>query len=554
MPKSSFTKRLIGNLYHRGIQMLFMGIVTGFLSGVVVTFYNILASIGEAVSTGYYAYLREHWQLIPLLFIALVAAAFVVGVAVKFVHLLRGSGIPQTEGIARGELRYKNWFATLCGMFATSLACIFLGLSAGSEGPSIQIGGCCGYGSAPLLTRTDMLRRYQITGGACAGLAVAFNAPLTGMAFAFEETLKRFSPEVFICAFSSVISAVSTRNLIRGWLGYSTGAVFTEYAFYPDLPLENYGFVILTSLVCALLGIVFYYAVLWLKQLVDTKITFAHNTGKMLLPFVLGGVFGLLTQYAMGGGHSLIEAFGTSGGTEEMTVERIFSLSLVATIGIILLLKLVASIVNMACGVPCGVFIPMLAIGAALGALMSILFTNGMGMDGKYSDLIVMIGMASFFTCVVRAPITGMVMVLELTWNFTALLPVAIGVSIGYMVGEVVHTEPIYEVVLKQMVKEQRSKEEKRKLRLDLTVVLDSKAADMAIKDVLWPVGASVVSIVRNGEPIPVEADLVLLGGDKIVVECETAEPQFAERELRLLCGDYPEEVKQDRYWNRIKE
>lgn len=528
-------RKFVGTLYHRGIQMLFMGCVTGFLAGVAVTFYTILASIGEGFSTDIYAYIRGHLFLIPLLFLALAAAALIIGVAVKFVPMARGSGIPQIEGAARGELKY-NWFGTMCTTFAASLACIFLGLSAGSEGPSIQIGGCCGYGSSRLFSRTDMLRRYQITGGACAGLAVAFNAPLTGMAFAFEETHKKFSPEVFICAFSSVVTGVITRNLIRKGLGLSVGTAFSEYVFF-ELPYSDYGFLALAAVVCALLAVAFYHAVLGLKKFFSQKATFLKGVGKMLVPFLLAGAFGLVTVYAMGGGHALIEALGTRGGERQMDVETIFSSPLIVTLLVVLAFRFVAALLNMSCGVPCGVFIPMLAIGATIGALASLIFTEAFGMDPAYSDLIVMICMATFFTCVVRAPITGIVMVVELTGSFVSLLPVTIGVAIGYMVGEIAGTEPIYEAFLIQFMKERGEREEKRLICQVLTVAEDSIVDGKALKEILLPSGTGVKKMLRGEQDLVLSADTVVRAGDVLTLEARTSDPDGVIRELRLITG-----------------
>ena len=92
-----------------------------------------------------------------------------------------------------------------------------------------------------MLRRNEMVRRYQVTGGACTGLAVAFNAPLTGMAFAFEEAHKRFTPEVFICAFSSVIMGLLTRTAIYAMLGKTPANSFASYVFY-EMPVSVYGF------------------------------------------------------------------------------------------------------------------------------------------------------------------------------------------------------------------------------------------------------------------------------------------------------------------------
>ena len=94
-----------------------------------------------------------------------------------------------------------------------------------------MIGGACGCGASDMLRRNALIRRYQITGGACAGLAVAFNAPFTGMMFAFEEGQKRFTPEVFVCAFSSVVFAVLVRNLLYAAFGMDVGAYFTTFSF-----------------------------------------------------------------------------------------------------------------------------------------------------------------------------------------------------------------------------------------------------------------------------------------------------------------------------------
>ena len=178
------------NVYANAVQLIFVGIVTGVFAGAVVTIYNIFAKKGEIFSREWYAYIRENPVFIPLLLLALAIGAFLLSVAVYLVPMIQGSGIPQTEGATRGRLRFK-WYREAVAMFAASLLSIFMGLSAGSEGPSLQIGAASGDTVASVLKRNEMIRRYQVTGGACAGLAVAFNAPLTGMAFAFEEAHKR---------------------------------------------------------------------------------------------------------------------------------------------------------------------------------------------------------------------------------------------------------------------------------------------------------------------------------------------------------------------------
>lgn len=531
--------RKIGNkAYHYGIQLVAVGALTGFFSGLVVTLYTLLASMAEEFSRGYYGFFRDHPAFIPLLFLALFVGAVVIGGVVRFLPMIRGSGIPQTEGATRGLLRFQ-WYSVLTGMFAASLFTIFMGLSAGSEGPSIQIGGACGYGVSSMLRSGEMVRRYQITGGACAGLAVAFNAPLTGMAFAFEEAHKRFTPEVFICSFSSVVIAVLTRNLLRQAMGLSVGSAFASYTF---AGVEAFDFtfclyVLLSALVCGLVGVAFYYLVFRSKKLFD-KITFWKGCGRMLVPFLLAGACGLITVHAMGGGHAFIEALGSL----SADVEPVFSSPVWVTLFIIVALKFIVTIVNMGAGVPCGAFIPMLAIGAGLGAFMSQL-CRMMGMDPAYSDALVMICMAVFFTTVVKAPITGIVMVVELTWSFTFLLPVILGVAVGYLVGDLCRTKPIYDRQLELILEEKRASVTLKKLTVRLRVGRDAPAENRPVRDVLWPSGALVTALQRGDSTIIPDGKTVLLRDDELFVEAETED----EREfVKTICATVGEllEVK----------
>ena len=191
------------SVYRNALQLLTVGSVTGISVGVVVTIYNLLFNYGENFAHHAYETIRHNPWWIPVWLIALTISIFLITSAVQASKIIKGCGVPETEGATKGILRLRWWRdATL--MFAVTLLEVFMGLSIGSEGSSILIGAAVGDGVSSGLKRNFMVRRYQVTGGACAGLAVASNAPLTGMAFAFEEAHKRFTPEVFICAFSSV--------------------------------------------------------------------------------------------------------------------------------------------------------------------------------------------------------------------------------------------------------------------------------------------------------------------------------------------------------------
>lgn len=504
------------SLYRKGLQLMAVGICTGMLVGVVVTFYNIAADFLTHYSKDLYRGILAQPQFIPLLFVVLALSAFAIAVLTHFVPMIRGSGIPQTEGASRGLLTMK-WYQVLPAMAAASLYCMFCGLSAGAEGPSMFIGGACGDGVGKLLGGSDMERRYQITGGACAGLAVAFNAPLTGVIFAFEEAHRRFTPSIFICAFSSVLAGLITRNLLFEALNMEVTSVISNYVFH-TLPLKGYLYVALAAVFSGLFGVGFY-KLAFLSRKLFSKFNVLKGALKMLIPFLFAGVVGLLTVYAMGGGHALIEAIGTHGGEVEMTVDSIFSSPIVVTLFVVLILRLVATALNLGAGVPCGIFIPMLALGACVGALMSKL-CGAMGMPVLYSDCIVMISMATFFTAVVKAPLTAIVMVVELTWQFTLLIPIILGVSIGYMISEVFRLKPMYDNLLESIMEEQNVSLH-REVYVT-TVEQGAVAADHAIRDILWPGNLLIRSITRDGNVITPSSDTVLNIGDKLTVQAET--------------------------------
>ncbi len=529
--------RFLKNFTGGALQIIAVGVLTGILAGLVVTLYTLLAHMAEELAEGYYGFFRDNPAFIPLLFLALFAGAIVVGGTLRFLPMIRGSGIPQIEGASRGVIKLK-WFRSLTGTFAASLFTIFMGLSAGSEGPSILIGGACGNGVSDMLKRNATVRRYQITGGACAGLAVAFNAPLTGMAFAFEEAHKRFTPEVFACAFSSVVAAVLTRNLLYWGMGMEIGAAFSTFSFagVQSSDFLFYVYVFFAALVCALAAVGVYF-LLFLAQKLFKKLTFWKGMGKFTIPFAVAGAFGLLSAYAIGGGSAFISDLGSlSGG-----VTSLFGAPLWATLLCVVLMKTIATVLNTGVGMPCGIFVPMLAIGAGMGALLAFVCRLA-GMDAAYCDALILICMAAFFTTVVRAPITGIVMIVELTFSFTFLLPAILGVAVGYVVGDLFRLEPLYDKMLAERVEEERGSTERVKLTARFIVTESGKAAGRAVRDVLWPMSARIVRVDHGDDNFVPDGNSVLVAGDILTVTGETADEATFLGVLTELIGEKIEE------------
>ncbi len=529
MREANGQKKKTGNLYHTFVQLLLVGSVTGIFAGAIATVFNILVSEGEHISRDAYAYVRANPAFLPLLLVALLGGAFLLSVAVNISSVVRGCGIPQAEGGTRGSVRFV-WWRDMTMMFASCLLSIFMGLSIGPEGPSVLIGACAGDGVSSLLKRKQMIRKYQITGGACTGLAVAANAPLTGIAFAFEEAYKRITPEVFICSFTSVIFGVLTKSAIYALLGRELGNAFSSYLFQ-TMGVSSYGYAVGGGILCGLLGVGFYKIALWMRKLFGKirhkKQAVTHGL-RIFVAVLLGGCVSLLAVGAMGGGHDLIERIGSGSASQ---VQGVFGLSLVWSLLIILLLRFFITSVNVGSGIPCGIFIPMIAIGACLGALLNQLWLR-LGMPKEYCDLMVMICMAAFFTTVVKAPITSIVMICEFTGSFAHLLPVIIAVGIGYMIGEMFRTDSIYEELLEEYEKETGIRENAVREVFTLGVAKGSIADKREVRDILWPTGARVKEIARGEETILPDGDTLLRSGDILTIVVKTDDPHRAKEDL----------------------
>lgn len=514
------------------LQLLLVGTLTGVFVGAIVTLYQLLITFAEEYAVDAYHAVRANPWFIPVLILALAMGAFLIGVIANISSMARGCGVPQVEGATRGFLRFR-WFRDATAMCASTLISVFLGLSIGSEGPSMFIGACVGDGVGGALRRNQLVRRYQMTGGACTGLAVVSNAPLTGIIFAFEEAHKRFTPEVFVCSFVSVIFGMMTRNLIFSACGMPITPSFETFTFQ-ELPIVYYPIVVLSALLCGLLGVAlckicmqFYKAL----HRVHLKKAGYNVWVRVSVAVFVGGLASFITVSLIGGGHEFINDLGTLGGRESISVEKVFGLPLVWSLVIVLVLKMLVTGVNVGSNIPCGIFVPVIAIGACVGGILNILCMR-LGMSAQYADLITMMCMASFFATVVRAPLTAIIMICEFTGSIAPLLPVIIAVAIGYAVGELFRVDGIYETLLKTYEKEQDIHVEKVKKLFVVTVGQHSLADKREVRDVLWPADARVREIVRGEETFLADGDTVLHAGDVLKIECKTEDVAHTQEDL----------------------
>ena len=282
-------------------ELILEGVVVGALAGAVVVAFRYLIGSADILLNMILDYGRSHTWFVPVWILILAAAACVVSLLLKWDSLISGSGIPQIEGEIIGEIDEK-WWRVLLAKLGGGIISLGCGLSLGREGPSIQLGAMTAKGFSRAAKRVKTEEKLLITCGASAGLSAAFNAPIAGILFSLEEVHKHFSPELLL---SSMAASITSDFVSRNVFGLTP--VFSFHITHM-MPLGTYGHVLVLGVLMGAMGVV-YNTTLSKTQDLYGKIPW--GTVKLLIPFLLAGVFGFTYRSVLGGGHALVEELST---------------------------------------------------------------------------------------------------------------------------------------------------------------------------------------------------------------------------------------------------
>lgn len=485
------------------IRLLLEAIIVGFFAGLVTVAYRLILQYAESYSKKLYLFISG--SVVKILIWAIIAAvlAYVIGIMVKRNPMISGSGIPQVEGELSGYFE-MNWLRTVLGKFIGGVISIGTGLSLGREGPSVQLGACVGKGVSRVFKRIKVEEKLLMTSGASAGLAAAFNAPFAGTMFALEEVHKSFSPSVLLAAMSSAVVSDFVSKEVFG-----LKPVFT-FGRVQAVPLQYYGLIILLGIILGVAG-VFYNKILLLSQKLYANQKWLKPEFRMIIPFLCAVALGLTLPEVLGGGHSLIESMIGGSYTLKMIV-------------IILIVKFIFSMISFGSGAPGGIFFPLLVIGALIGAIYVSILTNFLGFGPAYVNNFIIFGMVGYFTAIVRAPITGIILILEMTGSFTHMLSLTIVSITAYIVANLMNSEPVYESLLTSFLRKKNlvPKELKRgsihKVLIEMPVCYGSKLEGKYVKDFNWSKESLIVAITRGNKEITPKGDTVIKAGDYVLV------------------------------------
>lgn len=495
------------------------GILIGLLVGLIVVAFRYLLEQAEMLRTVVYGYLQAgYWPLTLLWFLGLFVIAYLLNWIVTVEPMAAGSGIPQVKGIILGLMKMK-WLRVLLYKFIGGVLAIGAGLSLGREGPSIQLGATIGQGLSRNLGRSKMEERYLLTSGASAGLAAAFNAPLAGVMFSLEELHKNFSPTVLMPAVAAALTAVVVSQHFFG-----NNPIF-NFVDLPVFPIPYYGYIILLGILIGLLGIAFNRVLIKTLDLYEQQV-WLSGMWKMALPLVVAGILGFVLPEVLGGGNSLVDALAS----------KAFSLNI---LWILLIVKFFFTMFSYGSGVPGGIFLPLLVIGALAGSIFSHILISLGQLDPFYGTNIIVLSMAAYFSAVVKAPITGTILIMEMTGSFNHMLSLIVISMTAYLVTDIAKSKPIYEELLERSLLKQGKipvniTSEKRMI-LEVLICISSKLDGRQIKNINWPLHCLLVSIKRGDTELVPKGDTRIIAGDYLYVLINADQAQQI-RELAEEC------------------
>lgn len=522
--KKFSTKEILTHWSYFDLKIIFEGILIGGLSGLIVVFFRLCLDWMDSKRYAFIENMHVNIFTVIMVFSVLVALGVVLGVFVEKAPNIKGSGIPQIKGFLIRQVKLEG-LKELVLKFIGGVISLGVGLSAGREGPSVQLGATMGLCFSKLFKRFHVEEKYLVTAGASAGLAAAFNAPLAGVLFAIEELHRNVSPIMLTC----ILSAAVTGDFVAGTVFGLDPVLHLEDM--PDLPFVFYGLIIALGIVSAIGGKAFNFLLIKMMAWMDNiKIKKRYLP---IFPMMFAGVLFFTKPELLGGGHHLILQLAQGD-------------FMIKTVLLIFAVKLVFTTLTYSSKVPGGIFLPLLLLGAIIGYVIGEIGIIGFGMDTGYLLNFIALGMVGFFTAVVKAPLSGSVLISEMTGSFDHLLPIILVALVSHVVTDIIRSKPIYDELLENMLEQSEGapdsnflkKSEERKSLIEIPVVYGSQVEHQRISEVKWPDKCLIVSIKRGEQELIPKGSYKIYAGDHLVFLTEYCKDPYLIEKLNRMANE----------------
>jgi CIC family chloride channel protein len=410
-------------------HIVFKAVLVGVLAGVLASAFRVALEWAERGRESAVAH-AGHWALPISIALAATAGALGVWLVRRFAPHASGSGIPQLKSILLRETE-PEWRRMLPVKFFGGLLTTGGGFALGREGPTVQMGSGLGHAVSEWfhVRPGDGERRALMSAGAGAGLGAAFNAPLSGVVFVLEELHGNFTPVMFVAAFLASVSGDVVARMLTNELPvfHLSGMIAPGVATVP--------WAALLGVLAGVFGVFFNRCLLVTLDFRDRVVRWpAWAIGAAV--GVIVGMAGWLAPGVEGSGGALVQS--ALSGRLALGVLPLFIVA-----------RFCLTMVSYSSGAAGGIFAPLLG----LGALGGLLFGAGVhavmphGNTELTPAVFCVLGMGAMFTAIVRAPLTGIVLMIELTGVYGFMLPLLVACLTAYGVAEMLGNTPIYEAL-----------------------------------------------------------------------------------------------------------
>ncbi len=419
-----------------------LAVATGAWTGLLVALFRLGLAFADRLRDRLILDARR-WPGGLVLVVAVITAAAVTArwLARRFSPYAAGSGIPEVKLALNRELPQAPLPRLLLVKFVGGLLALGGGMALGPEGPSVQMGAV-----GARLIGTRFRRAWPdlhslIAAGTGAGLAVAFNAPIAGVVFVLEALHRRFESRQALAALGASSAAILVARLILGDAPLFHVAAVATGGTAVGLPFAAAATWPLYLVLGALAG----FAGATYSRCLTIALRFAERfDGWRIRPqaAAVGLAVGLIGWFAP----ELI------GGGEKLTQAALVGATAVGAVSLIFVLRFCLGVACYGVRAPGGLFAPLLALGAQIGVICGTLAGWAFPGLGLHAQAFAVVGMAAFFTGVVRAPITGMVLVIEMTAAFTTLVPMLAACFAALVVAKLLRVPPIYDTLQEDLL------------------------------------------------------------------------------------------------------
>lgn len=403
---------LVGGAFHEGVSQLG----------------RVYAGLSQTLT------LAAPWSYLLMALVSASAFCLAVAIVRRFAPEASGSGVQEVEGAMAGE-RYVRWHRVLPVKFIGGLLSLGAGLVGGREGPTIHMGASLAQALVERFRLSGADAKALLGAGAAAGLTAAFSAPVASVLFIIEEARGTFPYSKR--TYHAVIAAAAACGVLTIW--WQGGAPFMAI-HAQTMPVSFlWAFVLLGALLGGV-GVLFNRVILFS---LDAAARLSQHVSPYVLPACLGIMIGPLILWfpqATGGGEHVVEVL----------VQHPLSIGM---LGLLVVARFVMTASSYAAGAPAGIFAPILALAVVVSLFVGNVLALFVSVPDGAMVAFAVAGMAGLFASSIRAPMVGVVLIIELTGAHAALMPSLLCAATAAIVAMALGGQPIYDQLLQRTLR-----------------------------------------------------------------------------------------------------